>query len=266
MQPLVMKFGGAAVATTAQFPRIADIILKKREQHSKIVVVVSAMAHTTDRLIEMAKEIHPNPPRREYDMLVTVGERISIALLAMALSARGHEAISFTGSQTGIITCSEHSEARIIDVKPHRLLPHLSDGTIVIVAGFQGVSQKGEITTFGRGGSDTTAVALAAALDAEKVIFYKDVEGIYNLDPKLYQEARLYQHLTYDEAHRICCDGAKVLHPRSIVLAKNNRIPLHVKGFHHIDKNQHGTIIFDNDQPKLMMPVYEHFSHLECTK
>ncbi|MFN4174875.1 MAG: aspartate kinase, partial [Parachlamydiaceae bacterium] len=174
---LVLKFGGASVAEPEHFSKIADIILYRKKEFNNIVVVVSAMGDTTNKLIDLAKKVNPNPPRREYDMLVSVGERISISLLAMALALKGQDAISFTGSQSGIITTEEHSEARIIDVKPNRLQPHLQAGKVVIVAGFQGVSKSGEITTLGRGGSDTTAVALAVALKAEKVEFYKDVIG-----------------------------------------------------------------------------------------
>ena len=175
MKTLVMKFGGAAVATPQHFSKIADIILQRLKEYNRIAVVVSAMGDTTNQLISLATQVNDTPPRREYDMLVSVGERISISLLAMALAAKKHSAVSFTGSQSGIITCSNHSEARIVDVKPHRLLPVLDSGSVVIVAGFQGVSKQGEITTLGRGGSDTSAVALAIALGAIKVEFYKDV-------------------------------------------------------------------------------------------
>lgn len=228
---LVMKFGGAAVASPEQFSRIADIIVERKKTFPHIVVVVSAMANTTDQLIDLAKKVHPEPPRREYDMLVSVGERISISLLAMALSLKQQEAISFTGSQSGIITSEEHSEAKIIEVKPHRIVPHLEQGKVVIVAGFQGVSRKGEITTLGRGGSDTTAVALGVALRSEIVEFYKDVQGIYEEDPKKNPLARFYPYLSHPEALSICAKGAKVLHTRSIELAHKNSLPLHVKPF-----------------------------------
>ncbi len=226
-----MKFGGAAVATPAHFSDIAKIINKRCEYFSRIVVVVSAMAHSTDALIGLAKEVHPSPPRRELDMLISVGERVSISLLSMALHAAGKEAISFTGSQSGIITTSEHADARIVEVRPWRLLPHLEEGKIVIVAGFQGVSRKGEITTLGRGGSDTSAVALGVALQASKVEFYKDVEGIYSQDPKQYPEAQFFLHMTYDEAINLLRKGAKVLHSRCVILAKKNHLPLHVISF-----------------------------------
>lgn len=228
---LVMKFGGASVAKPESFHKIADLIIERQKCHSEIVVVVSAMGNTTDQLLELAKQVHPNPPRREQDMLVSVGERISISLLAMALSLKGKEAVSFTGSQSGIITCSNHAEARISDVRPHRLLPILSKGQIAIVAGFQGVSRKGEITTLGRGGSDTSAVALAVALDAPLVEFYKDVPGIFEADPKINPNASHLPNLTFDKALELAEKGAKVLHSRSIALAAKNGIQLNVRSF-----------------------------------
>lgn len=226
-----MKFGGAAVASPEQFALIADIILERKQRYSQIVVVVSAMLNSTDQLVELAKKVNPNPPRREYDMLVSVGERISIALLAMALSLKNQEAISFTGSQSGIITSDDHTEAKIVEIKPFRLLPHLEAGKVVIVAGFQGVSRKGEITTLGRGGSDTSAVALGVALQCDKVEFFKDVPGIYDYDPKKNPDARFYPYLSHSEAFEICQSGAKVLHPRAIDLAKKNQLSLHVLPF-----------------------------------
>ena len=233
MKTLVMKFGGAAVATPEHFSRIADIILNRKNEFARIVIVVSAMGNTTDQLIALAKQVHPNPPQREYDMLVSVGERISISLLAMALAAKGHEAVSFTGSQSGIITCPKHSDARIIEVRPHRLKPHLDEGKVVIIAGFQGVSKHGEITTLGRGGSDTSAVALAVALGAEQVEFYKDVPGIFNEDPKQNPQAILLPTLTYDEALDITTKGAKILSSRCLQLAQVNSLPLYIHTFHH---------------------------------
>lgn len=226
-----MKFGGAAVASPTQFSKIAEIIKERKKTYDQIVVVVSAMANTTDSLIDLAKQVHPSPPRREYDMLVSVGERISISLLAMALALKDVDAISFTGSQSGIITTDEHSDAKIIEIRPRRLQPHLDLGKVVIVAGFQGVSLNGEITTLGRGGSDTSAVALAVALKSEKVEFFKDVSGIYDKDPKLNPGASPYNFLTHDEAYEICSRGAKVLHPRAIDLARKNDLQLHVIPF-----------------------------------
>lgn len=238
---LVMKFGGASVATPESFQKIADLIIEKKKNDSQIVVVVSAMANTTDQLHQLAFKVHPNPPRRELDMMVSVGERISIALLAMALSLKGQEAVSFTGSQSGIITCENHSNANIVDVRPFRLLPVLNRGQIAIVAGFQGVSRKGEITTLGRGGSDTTAIALAAALGAAHVEFYKDVLGVFDTDPKKTMDAKLFSSLSYEGALKLCLEGAKVLHSRSVALAAKNGIRLLVRSFDFPDRL--GTVI-----------------------
>lgn len=256
MDTLVMKFGGASVATPQHFSNIADIVIERLKTYPRIVIVVSAMGKTTDELISLAKQVNPNPPKREYDMLVSVGERISISLLAMALSAKNHEAVSFTGSQSGIITTSEHTEARILDVKPHRLVANLNAGKIVIVAGFQGVSCNGEITTLGRGGGDTTAVALGVAFKA-KVEFYKDVPGFYSEDPKLNPEATHLPRLSYKEAIEITTNGAKILHPRSIQLAEKNFLQLQVLSFNE-DKKELNTVIHSEECSNLEKPVYEH--------
>lgn len=229
---LIMKFGGAAVATAQHFSDVASLVIKKSFEYPQIAIVVSAMKGMTDHLIKLAQLVHPQPPRREYDMLVSAGERMSIALLAMALAHQGREAVSFTGSQSGIITCSDHSEAKILDVKPLRLLQALREEKIVIVAGFQGVSTSKEITTLGRGGSDTSAVALGVALNAECVEFYKDVTGIYDTDPKKNPHAKQVQIVSFQEALKIVENtGGKVLHPRAIRLAEKNELPLHVRSF-----------------------------------
>ncbi len=232
METLVLKFGGAALRDLGQFQKVADIIALKKKSYNKLVVVVSAMGKMTDELINLAKQIMPDPPKREQDMLISVGERISMTLLAMVLFQRGYQAISLTGSQAGIITCGKHSDARVLDVKPKRIIPHLNDGKIVIVAGFQGVSFDGEVTTLGRGGSDTTAVALAVALNARKVEFYKDVHGIYTSDPKKDDRAEYLPRLTYREALEVIIKSErKVLHPRAIELALKNNITLFVSSF-----------------------------------
>ncbi len=240
---LVLKFGGASVAKTESFLKIANLIIERQKQHKEIVVVISAMANTTDQLLQMGKEVNPNPPRREQDMLVSAGERVSIALLAMALSAKGVSAVSFTGSQSGIITCDQHADAQIIDVRPHRLLPVLAQGRIAIVAGFQGVSRKGEITTLGRGGSDTSAVALAVALRSPVVEFYKDVPGIFETDPKKNSTARLFSSLSYEKALQLAVAGAKVLNPRSIELAAKNGVQLWIRSFENPQEG--GTLVGD---------------------
>lgn len=235
----IMKFGGASVATAESFHRIAEIISQQTDD--EIVVVVSAMGRTTDDLLRLAKEVHPQPPNRELDMLVSVGERISIALLAMALSLRGREAVSFTGSQSGIITCGNHAQANIVEVRPKRVKEAIAQKKIAIVAGFQGVSRGGEITTLGRGGSDTSAVALAIALGSDAVHFYKDVEGVYTADPKTDENASLVSEMSYEEALRLTQLGAKILQPRSVKLAQKNGVQLYVRTFKK--DSQIGTVV-----------------------
>lgn len=253
-----MKFGGASVATPQHFSRIAELIAEKKADYQKIITVVSAMGNMTDELIALAKMVHPDPPRREYDMLVTVGERISISLLAMALARQNQSAVSYTGSQCGIITTPDHCEARIVDVRPHRLVKCLDQGKVAIVAGFQGVSTEGEITTLGRGGSDTTAVALGIALKAAKVEFYKDVAGIYRKDPKLHPGSELIRELTFEQALKVIRDSGGVLHPRCVELAAKNGLPLHVRSFcKETYKNEKGTIIQEATQQADLPPLYE---------
>lgn len=253
---LVMKFGGAAAATPAHFSHIAELILSRRTEFSRIVVVVSAMGKTTDQLIDLAKQVHPNPPQREYDMLISVGERISMSLLAMALCLKNHEAVSFTGSQSGIITCQKHSEAHIMDVTPKRIEKSLDQGKIVIVAGFQGVSREKEITTLGRGGSDTSAVALGLALGAPRIEFYKDVPGVFEHDPKCKPAGNCFTQLSYQDALNIVEKGAKILHARAIRLAEKNGLPMHVRSFLTDYRSHPGTLIGENSA-RLAMPVYE---------
>jgi aspartate kinase len=251
-----MKFGGASLATAEQFDVVANLIAQKKNEYQRLAVVVSAMGKTTDELIALAKQVNPSPPQREYDMLISVGERISMALLAMALAKRGLSAMSFTGSQCGIITTEDHSEAKIFEMRPRRLFQSFEQGNIVIAAGFQGMSRAGEITTLGRGGSDTSAVALGIALGAEKVEFYKDVAGIYSEDPKKNPEAKLFQTISYDEAIDLTSKGAKILHTRSLLLAKANTIPLHVLSFKEELRSFGGTIISAN-APRRSLPQYE---------
>ena len=217
-----MKFGGDSLRTPKHFINVADMIAAKK---GAIVVVVSAMGEKTDELTHLAYQVSKKPARREMDMLISVGERISMSLLAMALEEKGISAISLTGSQSGIITCDRHNDALIQDVRPIRIKKHLSEGKVVIVAGFQGVSENKEITTLGRGGSDTSAVALAIALGAEKVEFYKDVKGVYSADPKKDPKAKLLSKLSFEEALSF---PDFVIHRRSILLASKNSLPLHV--------------------------------------
>jgi len=244
----IMKFGGGVLDDSESFSKIADQIKAER-----VVVVVSAMRGVTDQLIKMAKRVHPEPPKREMDMLVSVGERISISLLAMALALRGREAVSFTGSQSGIITTKEHGEAHIIDVRPTRIIEALDQGKIVIVAGFQGVSVQKEITTLGRGGSDTSAVALAIALRGT-VEFIKDVPGIFLQYPS--KEKHL-ENITHREALAIVEKTGSVLHPRAIALAEKNGLPLFVRGL-----EGGGTSIVTDKSPT--EPTYEEPISTHC--
>jgi aspartate kinase len=254
-ETIVMKFGGASLATPKQFDTIADLITERGIR--RLVVVVSAMGKTTDELISLAKEINPNPPQRELDMLISVGERISMSLLAMALSKKGRDAISFTGSQSGIITSPHHNDAKIIDVRPQRILNSLEQGKIVIVAGFQGVSLHGEITTLGRGGSDTSAVALGIALGAAKVEFYKDVPGLFERDPKTDPNARFYPQASYDLALDIVAKGCKILHHRCLLLAKANSMPLHILSFEKKFHSNPGTYIRNSFVQQITKSCYE---------
>ncbi|GIP48469.1 aspartokinase [Paenibacillus sp. J53TS2] len=225
----VMKFGGSSVGDTERMQRVARRVVEKQQEGHQVMVVVSAMGDTTDDLIDQAKLLNPNPPLREMDMLMTTGEQISIALLAMAIDALGAKAVSYTGWQAGFRTEAEHGRARITDIKPDRVLKSLEAGNIVIVAGFQGMTEGGEITTFGRGGSDTTAVALAAATGADYCEIYTDVDGIYSTDPRIVKNARKLNEISYDEMLELANLGAAVLHPRAVEYAKHNKVRLVVR-------------------------------------
>jgi aspartate kinase len=227
---IVQKYGGSSVADAEGMKRVAARIVASKRDGNKVVVVVSAMGDTTDELIDLANQITPIPTGRELDMLLTAGERISMALLAMAISNLGHEARSFTGSQAGVITDSAHGRARIIDVTPGRIQEALEEGAIAIVAGFQGISQDTkDVTTLGRGGSDTTAVALAAALDADVCEIYTDVDGVFSADPRVVPMARKLKTVTYDEMLELAASGAKVLHLRCVEYARRYDLPIHVR-------------------------------------
>jgi aspartate kinase len=227
---VVQKFGGSSVADAERIKRVAERIVDTRRAGHDVVVVVSAMGDTTDELFELARRVTPLPPGRELDMLLTAGERIAMALLAMAIANLGYQARSFTGSQAGVITDSAHGRARIIDVTPGRICSALADGAIPIVAGFQGVSQDTkDITTLGRGGSDTTAVALAAALGAEVCEIYTDVRGVYSADPRLVPDARLIRRIGYEDMLEMAGSGAKVLMLRCVEYARRYGIPVHVR-------------------------------------
>lgn len=225
-----MKFGGASLSNPENIKKGAEIIKGRKDLGKDVVVVASAMGDMTNNLIKMAKDISKRPPLRELDMLVTAGERISIALLAMALLEIGVDAISFTGSQSGIITTSDHFGADIVDIRPERVLSNLNLGKVVIVAGFQGVSREREITSLGRGGSDTSAVAIAKSLNSSVVEFYKDVDGVYSKDPKLY-DGKKYERLEYGDALMLAEDGGAFLHPRAIKLARDGKVALHMLSY-----------------------------------
>src|SRR5213596_3052484 len=211
MEIVVQKYGGSSVADVPKLERVADRIARTAREGKRVCVVVSAMGRTTDQLLALAREITDSPPRRELDMLLSTGERIAMALLAMAIQKRGIEAISFTGSQSGILTNDRHSGARIVEVRPFRIEDELDRGKVVIVAGFQGVSYKREITTLGRGGSDTTAVALAGALRADYCEICSDVDGVYSADPRVVDAAQLLHSISHDEMLELAAQGAKVL-------------------------------------------------------
>ncbi|BBA98451.1 putative aspartate kinase [Actinacidiphila reveromycinica] len=227
---VVQKYGGSSVADAEGIKRVARRIVDTKKAGHRVVVVVSAMGDTTDELIDLAEQISPIPSGREFDMLLTAGERISMALLAMAIKNLGHEAQSFTGSQAGVITDSVHNKARIIDVTPGRIRTALDEGNIAIVAGFQGVSQdKKDITTLGRGGSDTTAVALAAALDAEVCEIYTDVDGVFTADPRVVKTARKMDWIAFEDMLELASSGSKVLLHRCVEYARRYNIPIHVR-------------------------------------
>ena len=230
MALVVQKYGGSSVADAEGIKRVAKRIAATKAAGNQVVVVVSAMGDTTDELLDLAKQVTPAPPGRELDMLLTSGERISMALLAMAIATLGMEARSFTGSQAGVITDDVHGTARIIDVTPGRISSALVEGAIPIVAGFQGVSQNSkDITTLGRGGSDTTAVALAAALNADVCEIYTDVDGVFTEDPRLVPSARRIPRITYEEMLEMAACGAKVLIPRCVEYARRYNLPIHVR-------------------------------------
>jgi aspartate kinase len=227
---VVQKYGGSSVADADGIKRVAKRIVDTRKAGNDVVVAVSAMGDTTDELVDLAQQVSPLPSGRELDMLLTAGERISMALLAMAIANLGHQARSFTGSQAGVITDSSHGKARIIDVTPGRIRSAVDEGAIVIVAGFQGVSQDTkDITTLGRGGTDTTAVALAAALDAEVCEIYTDVDGVFSADPRIVPTARRLPRISYEEMLEMAASGAKVLHLRCVEYARRYGIPVHVR-------------------------------------
>ncbi len=242
---IVMKFGGTSVADATCMKRVAQRIVDARKEGHPVVAVVSARGDTTDELIQMAEEISENPPAREMDMLLSTGERISAALVAMAIHELGYDAISLTGSQAGIVTDTAHTKAKILDIRPRRIQQALEEGKIVLVAGFQGVSTDQDVTTLGRGGSDTTAVALAAALGAEACVIFTDVDGIYTTDPRVVPEARKLDFISNDEMLELTSSGAKVMMLRSIEVARRFDVPIWVRSSF---TNAPGTLIGQEDR------------------
>jgi len=229
MPLLVQKYGGTSVGSPERIHHVAERIVRTRRAGADLVVVVSAMGDATDDLIDLARQVSQRSHPREMDMLLTAGERISMALVSMAVNDRGQEAVSFTGSQSGIVTDASHTRAKILEVKADRIRAELERGRVVIVAGFQGVSREREVTTLGRGGSDTTAVALAAALSATECEIYTDVDGVYTADPRIVPGARKITRLSYDEMLELASLGATVLHNRSVEIARRYGVPIHVR-------------------------------------
>ncbi|GGF19967.1 aspartate kinase [Williamsia phyllosphaerae] len=241
MALVVQKYGGSSVASAERIRRVAERIVATKRAGNDVVVVCSAMGDTTDELLDLAQQVCPSPPAREMDMLLTAGERISNALVAMAISSMGAHAQSFTGSQAGVITTSSHGKAKIIDVNPGRVRSALDEGKIVLVAGFQGVSQESkDVTTLGRGGSDTTAVALAAALEADVCEIYTDVDGIYSADPRIVPDARHLKTVSFEEMLELAACGAKVLMLRCVEYARRYNVPVHVRSSY---TTKPGTIV-----------------------
>jgi aspartate kinase len=251
---IVQKYGGSSVSDAESIKRVAKRIVETRKAGNDVVVAVSAMGDTTDELLDLAHAVTPMPAPRELDMLLSAGERISMALLAMAIKSLGHEARSFTGSQAGMITDARHGSARIVDVTPVRLREALDEGAIAIVAGFQGFNRDTkDITTLGRGGSDTTAVALAAALDADVCEIYTDVDGIFTADPRVVPKAKKIDRITSEEMLELAANGAKVLYIRAVEYARRHGVTLHVRSSFN---NNEGTIVYNpSENPAEGLPA-----------
>ncbi|MGZ4152933.1 MAG: aspartate kinase [Actinomycetota bacterium] len=245
MSIIVQKYGGTSVGDAERIQAVADRVVRYREQGHDVVVVVSAMGHTTDELLALAAQIAAVPEPRELDMLLTAGERIAMSLLAIAVNARGCRAASYTGSQAGIITDTHHGKARIVEIRPKRIVESLDAGNVVILAGFQGLSTSYDITTLGRGGSDTTAVAMAAALGAEACEIYTDVDGVYTSDPRVVPTARKIARISYEEMLEMAASGAKVLQLRSVEYARRHGVRVHVRS--SFDDND-GTWVVEEEE------------------
>jgi aspartate kinase len=245
MPVVVQKYGGTSVAGTERIRAVAERLVAARERGDEVVAVVSAMGDVTDELVAMAEAITPDPPERELDMLLATGEQVTISLLAMAIHCLGYEAVSYTGPQVGIVTDSGHTKARIQEVRAERVARSLADGKIVIVAGFQGVTEEGEITTLGRGGSDTTAVAVAAGVGAEACEILTDVDGVYTADPRIVGDARKLEAISYEEMLEMAATGARILQLRSVEFARNHEVVLRVRSSF---ADEPGTVIKEADE------------------
>jgi aspartate kinase len=245
MPIVVQKYGGTSVGDADRIQRVAERVARTREAGNDVVVVVSAMGETTDELVSLATQITPIPEPRELDMLLTAGERIAMSLLAIAVNARGCRAASYTGSQAGIITDTQHGKAKIVDIRPGRIRESLEAGNVVILAGFQGLSTSYDITTLGRGGSDMTAVAMAAALGADVCEIYTDVEGVFSADPRSEPRARKIDRISFEEMLELSASGAKVLQLRSVEYARRHRVRLHVR---HSHLESDGTWVVEEDE------------------
>lgn len=245
MALVVAKFGGTSVGTTERIRAVAERLISRKRCGDDVVAVVSAMGHVTDELVELARQVCPDPPEREMDMLLSTGEQVSIALLAMAIHSAGQQAISFTGTQVGLLTDSVHGKAKITEVRAERVREALGEGKVVIVAGFQGTTPDGQITTLGRGGSDTTAVALAAGIGADVCEIYSDVDGVYTADPRVVPTARKIDRVSYEEMLELAASGAGVLQMRSVEFARNHGVVIHCRSsFNDLT----GTIVKEADE------------------
>lgn len=260
MAIIVQKFGGTSLADTDKIKNVAGAVIKEKKLGNDVIVVVSAMGHTTDNLIKLAHEISKHPSEREMDMLMSTGEQVSIALLTMAIHELGYKAVSMTGAQVGIITEDIHSKARILDIKTDKLMEEINQGKIIIVAGFQGITSDGEITTLGRGGSDTSAVAIAAKLKAERCDIYSDVEGIYTTDPRVVPTATKLKEISYEEMLELASLGANVLHPRAVETAKQFKVPMRLRSSFKLDDL--GTLVIGVEE----MEIYKPVTGLACDK
>ncbi|EHL17872.1 aspartate kinase [Peptoanaerobacter stomatis] len=245
MSLIVQKYGGSSVANADRIKNVANRIVNTKKQGNQVVVIVSAMGDSTDDLIELAKQVSPNPPKREMDMLLSTGEQVSISLLAMAIQSMGEKVISLTGAQAGIKTNDFYSKAKIVDIDSNRLKEELDNGNILIVAGFQGINEKNDITTLGRGGSDTTAVALAAALNADSCEIYTDVDGVYSADPRLVKNVKKVNSISYAEMLTLASQGSKVLNPRCVELGQLYNVKIHVRSSFNLNE---GTIVQEVDK------------------